>query len=124
MTPADITPDRKIPHFILIVNNIFLTIVRNSHRVSLLHFFIFLDIQAFYHIKHGLRTPREEIAFTAQPKIHSHSQIFRYGRSIFCLSHRPNFSDIFDLCFHWVSVVRANTHWELTKLEYLDMYHL
>ena len=32
---------------------------------------------------HGLRTLREEIAFTARPKIHSHSQIFRYGRSIF-----------------------------------------
>ena len=55
---------------------------------------------------HGLRTPREEIAFTAQPKIQSQSQIFRYGQSIFCLSHRPNFSDIFDLCLHWVSVVR------------------
>ena len=35
---------------------------------------------------HGLRTPGEEIAFTAQPKINSHSQSFRYGRSIFCLS--------------------------------------
>ena len=55
---------------------------------------------------HGLRTPREEIAFTARPKIHSQSQIFRYGWSIFCLPHRPNFSDIFDLCLHWVSVVR------------------
>ena len=33
----------------------------------------------------------------------------RYGRSIFCLPHRPNFSDIFDLCLHWVSVVRG-TH--------------
>ena len=55
---------------------------------------------------HGLRTPREEIAFTARPKIHSHSQIFRYCGSIFCLPHRPNFSDIFDLCLHWVSVVR------------------
>ena len=48
--------------------------------------------------------PREEIAFTARPKIHSQSQIFRYSRSIFCLSHRPNFSDILDLCLHWVSV--------------------
>ena len=57
--------------------------------------------------RHGLRTPREEMAFTAQPKIHSHSQIFRYGESIFCLPHRPNFSDIFDLCLHWVSVVRG-----------------
>ena len=56
---------------------------------------------------HGLRMPREEIVFTAWPKIHSHYQIFRYGRSIFCLPHRPNFSDIFDLCLHWVSVVRA-----------------
>ena len=56
---------------------------------------------------HGLRTPREEKAFTARPKIHSHSQIFRYGQSIFCLPLRPNFSDIFDLCLHWKSVVRV-----------------
>ena len=55
---------------------------------------------------HGLRTPREDIAFTARPKIQSQSQIFRYGGSIFCLPHQPNFSDIFDLCLHWVSVVR------------------
>ena len=41
---------------------------------------------------HGLRTHCEEIAFTARPKINSHSQIFRYARSIFCLPHRPNFS--------------------------------
>ena len=57
-------------------------------------------------LKHGLRTPRKEIAFTAQPKIQSQSQIFRYGGSIFCVPHRPKFSDIFDLCHHWVSVVR------------------
>ena len=50
-------------------------------------------------LSHGLRTPREEITFTAWPKTHSHS------RSIFCLQHRPNFSDIIDLCLHWVSVV-------------------
>ena len=56
-------------------------------------------------ITHGLRTPREEVAFTSRPKIHSHSQIFRYGGSTFCLPHRPNFSDIFDLCLHWLSVV-------------------
>ena len=37
-------------------------------------------------------------------------QIFRYGRSIFCVPHRPNFSDIFDLCLHWVSVVRGSGH--------------
>ena len=59
---------------------------------------------------HGLRTPGEEIAFTARPKINSYSQIFRYGRSIFCLPHRPKFSDFFDLCLHWVSVVRGQTH--------------
>ena len=51
-----------------------------------------------------LRSPREEIAFTAWPRIDSRSQIF----SIFCLPHRPNFSDISDLCLHWVSVVRAS----------------
>ena len=65
---------------------------------------------------HGLQTPREEIAFTARPKIQSQSQIFRYGRSIFCLPHRPNFSDIFDLCLHWVSVVRACTESKLSLL--------
>ena len=42
----------------------------------------------------------------SRPKINSHSQIFRYAWSIFCLPHRPKFSDIFDLCLHWVSVVR------------------
>ena len=58
-------------------------------------------------LKHGLRTPREEIVFTARPKIQSQSQILRYCQSIFYLPHRPNFSDIFDLCLHWVSVVRG-----------------
>ena len=57
-----------------------------------------------------LRTPREEIAFNARPKIYSHSQIFWYGRSIFCLPHWPNFSDNFDLCLHWESLVRACFH--------------
>ena len=59
---------------------------------------------------HGLRTPREEIAFTARPKIQSQSQIFMYGRSIFCLP------DIFDLCLHWVSVVRDVYHRERITL--------
>ena len=48
--------------------------------------------------------PSEEIAFTAWPKINSQSQIFMYGRSIFCLPHQPKF---FDLCLHWVLVVRG-----------------
>ena len=74
---------------------------------------------------HRLRTPREEIAFTARPKIQSQSQIFRYGRGIFCLPHQPNFSDILDLCLHWVSVVRAPIHsctfkWKcLQKIKYI-----
>ena len=38
----------------------------------------------------------------AWPKIHSHSQIFKYGQNIFCLLHRPTFSDIFYLCLHEV----------------------
>ena len=57
-------------------------------------------------MNHRLRTPGEEITFTARPKIKSQSQILRYGRSIFCLPHRPKNSDFFDLCPHWVSVVR------------------
>ena len=68
------------------------------------------SLMYFLHFIHGLRTPREEITFTARPKIHSHSQIYRYGRSIFCLPQRPEFSDIFDLCLHWVSVVRDFTY--------------
>ena len=59
---------------------------------------------------HGLRTPGEEIAFPARPEIKSQSQIFRYGRSILYLPHRPKFSDFFDFCLHWVSVVCAHGH--------------
>ena len=67
------------------------------------------DMEAFPNDnrQHGLWTPREEISFTARPKIQSQSQIFRYSRSIFCLPHWPNFSNIFDLYLHWVSVVRV-----------------
>ena len=50
----------------------------------------------------------------ARPKIQS--QIFRYSRSIFCLPHRPNFSDFFDFCLHWVSVVRGFMYWLIGKL--------
>ena len=42
-----------------------------------------------YVLQHGLWTPGEEIPFTARQKIKSQSQIFTYGRSIFCLSNRP-----------------------------------
>ena len=58
-------------------------------------------------LEHGLRTPGEKIAFTARPQIKSQSRIYRYGRSIICLPHQPKISDFFDLCLHWVSVVRA-----------------
>ena len=64
----------------------------------------------FLVLTHGLRTPSEEIAFTVQSKINSHFQIFRYGQSIFCLPHRPKFSNVFDLCLHWVSVVRVSAN--------------
>ena len=67
----------------------------------------FLDNFSYNMLKHRLRTPGEEIALTARPKINSQSQIFRYGQSIFCLPHRPKFSDFFDLCLYWVSVVRV-----------------
>ena len=63
-----------------------------------------LEIKVLFSCDDG-QTSRDEMAFTARPKIPSHSQIFRYGRSIFFLPHQPYFSDIFDLCLHWVSVV-------------------
>ena len=66
--------------------------------------------ELFHGFSHGLRTPREEIACTARPKIESQSQFFRYGRSIFCLHIGPNFSDFFDLYLHWVSVVGGHKY--------------
>jgi hypothetical protein len=42
-----------------------------------------LFLQCNYQWKnHGLQTLREEIAFTARPKINSQSQIFRYGHFV------------------------------------------
>ena len=58
-----------------------------------------------HHQLHGLRTPGEEITFTARSKRKSQSQIYRCRRSIFCLPHRPKISGSFDLCLHWVFVV-------------------
>ena len=66
----------------------------------------------------GLWTLGEEIAFTARPKIQSQSQIFRYGWSIFCLPRRPNFSDFFNLCLHWVSVVHGKIEQSRANFEY------
>ena len=48
-----------------------------------------------------------------------HFQIFRYGRSIFCLPHRPKISDFFDLCLRWVFVVRGFTQRFYTKKKLL-----
>ena len=44
--------------------------------------------------QHGLK-------FNPNPKFLGTAEAY------FCLPHRPNFSDIFDLCRHRVSVVRA-----------------
>ena len=64
-------------------------------------------LDCVHRAEHGLRTPRQKIAFTARPKIKSLSQIYRYGRSILCLPNRPKISGFFDLCIHLVSVVRG-----------------
>ena len=69
---------------------------------SLASFIICHIVLTYLPSAHGLWTPGEENAFTAQPKINSQSQVFRYGRSIFCLPHRPKFSDFFDFCLYWV----------------------
>ena len=77
---------------------------------------LILRFLEFWH--HKLRTPGEEITFTAWPKINSYSQIFSYGPSIFCLPHQPKISDFFDLCLHWVSIVRA-LGWSRKTTKYL-----
>ena len=59
------------------------------------------NIPIHMYLVQGLRTPGEEIAFTARPKIKSQSQIHRYGRSLFCLPHQPKISGFFDLCHHF-----------------------
>jgi hypothetical protein len=94
---------------------------RNSTKLLILLPLRVIYFYSLYRValRHGLRTPREEIAFTARPKIHSHSQIFRYAGSIFCLPHRPIFSDIFDLCLHWVSVVRVVIYESQVKIHIL-----
>ena len=80
-------------------------------------------VDIFYLINHRLRTPREEIACPARSRIHL--QIFRYNRSIFCLPQRPNYSYIFDLYLHWVSVVRViNVDKKSTFLDYQVPTHL
>ena len=52
---------------------------------------------------HRLQMPREEIAFTAQPKIYSHSRIFRDIQPKH-FSSATLAQIFFDLCPHWVSV--------------------
>ena len=59
---------------------------------------------------HGLRTPGEEIAFTAQPKFTLTPKFLGTAEAFVCLPHWPKFSDFFDLCLHWVSVVRGPDH--------------
>ena len=44
--------------------------------------------------KHGLRTPREEIAFTARPKIHSQSQILGTAKAYFVCHISPIWFDL------------------------------
>ena len=68
---------------------------------------------------HELWKLGEEIALTAWPIIHSHSQIFRYGLKIFCLPHWPKFSGFFDISLYWVSVDCGSTHPNLNTLETL-----
>ena len=70
---------------------------------------------------HGLRTHGEEITFTARPKIKSQSQIYRYGRSIFCLPHRPKISGFLDLSLHWVSVVCAQDYLETSHFLFMRL---
>ena len=104
------------PPYAVYANGWLLMLLYDDDKVQLI-FRFFENLQPFSRltVQHGLRTPKQEIAFTARPKIQSQSQIFTYGRSISCLPHRPNFSDIFDLCLHWVSVVRGKNSKNIAK---------
>ena len=59
---------------------------------------------------HGLQTPSEEIAFTARAKIKSQSQVcigtVQWKHILSAIL--PIISGFFDLCLHWVSVVRGS----------------
>ena len=72
--------------------------------------FRFLELElsfTAYHFKYWYTNYGHPVMpFTARPKINSQSKIYRYGQSTFCLPHRPKISEFFDLCLHWVSVVR------------------
>ena len=64
---------------------------------------IFYLFKIFQHyIPHELRRHPEK----KYPSLHGRkfTPIFMYERNVFCLPHRSNLSDIFDLCLHWVSV--------------------
>ena len=54
--------------------------------------FLIITIIISCYLIHGLRTPGEEIAFTARP-IHSHTQIFRYSEAYFVCHIGPNFQN-------------------------------
>ena len=70
---------------------------------------------------HGLRTLWEALAFTTRPKIHSHSQIFRYDWSIFCLPFASaQVSDLWfmpsmGVCSPWWNPwnVKVNHNWKI-----------
>ena len=50
---------------------------------------------------------------------------FKYGWCIFCLPHRTNFSDIFELCLHRVSVFRENKKYSMAENWWsMAKYHL
>ena len=56
---------------------------------------------------HGLRTPGEEIAFTARPKFTPTPKFLGTAEAYFVCHIGPSFQNFFDLCLHWVSVVRV-----------------
>jgi hypothetical protein len=61
---------------------------QNVNEVAI-HFLASLDFKRSFSkvaLLNGLRTPREEITFTARPKIHSHSKVIHTKYS----KHRPS----------------------------------
>ena len=47
--------------------------------------------------------------------------MFKYGRSISCLPHRPKLSDFFDSCLHWESIICAHEYYQVGNRSFIQI---
>ena len=67
-------------------------------------------VDSFYETEHGLRMPERGNCLDCTVEKQVPFPNFRHFRSIFCLPLMSTFSDFFDLCLHWLSIVRETEH--------------